>query len=102
MSPEVVVTTRVATPIEDIPAGVTVITRQEIEEHGYTILAEALSAVPGAMFGLNELGNPTFDDDNSISNDSCMLGGIGVIYETSLYLVSGRPAGRPHDYGTTA
>jgi len=48
MSPEVVVTaTRVPTPIEDIPAGVTVITREEIEQRGYTTLAEALSAVPG-------------------------------------------------------
>jgi outer membrane receptor for monomeric catechols len=84
MSPEVVVTTCVATPIEDIPAGVTVITRHEIEERGDTTLAEALSAVPDAMFGFNDLGNPTFDDDNSIGNDSFVLGGIGVIYETSL------------------
>jgi vitamin B12 transporter len=48
MTPEVVVTaTRVPTEIENIPAGVTVITRQEIEERGYNTLAEALSAVPG-------------------------------------------------------
>jgi len=48
LAPEVVVTaTRVATPIEDIPAGVTVITREEIETRGYVSLTQALSDVPG-------------------------------------------------------
>jgi vitamin B12 transporter len=48
LQPDVVVTaTRVPTPVEDIPAGVTVITREEIEQRGYNTLAEALSAVPG-------------------------------------------------------
>ena len=48
MMPEVVVTaTRIPTPIERIPAGVTVIDRQTIEERGYTTLAQALSEVPG-------------------------------------------------------
>ncbi|MBV9784341.1 MAG: TonB-dependent receptor [Acidisphaera sp.] len=46
--PDVTVTaTRVPTPIEDVPAGVTVITRQVIEERGYTTLVDALQAVPG-------------------------------------------------------
>ncbi len=46
--PETVVTaTRVATPLERIPAGVTVIDRATIEERGYRSLAEALAAVPG-------------------------------------------------------
>lgn len=46
--PEVVVTaTRVPTPVQAIPAGVTVITRQDIETHGYNTLVQALSAVPG-------------------------------------------------------
>jgi len=46
--PETVVTaTRVPTPVEEIPAGVTVITRQMIETRGYTTLVDALSAVPG-------------------------------------------------------
>ena len=46
--PEVVVTaTRVPTPVVDIPAGVSVIDRQTIEERGYTTLTDALSAVPG-------------------------------------------------------
>jgi vitamin B12 transporter len=45
---EVVVTaTRVPTPVVDIPAGVSVIDRQTIEERGYTTLTDALSAVPG-------------------------------------------------------
>ncbi len=46
--PQVVVTaTRVPTELNDIPAGVTVITRQEIEERDYNTLTDALSAVPG-------------------------------------------------------
>lgn len=46
--PEVVVTaTRVPTPVQAIPASVTVITRQDIETHGYNTLVQALSAVPG-------------------------------------------------------
>ncbi|HEX3996655.1 MAG TPA: TonB-dependent receptor plug domain-containing protein, partial [Acetobacteraceae bacterium] len=46
--PETVVTaTRVPTPVEEIPAGVTVIDRATIEAHGYNTLTDALSAVPG-------------------------------------------------------
>ena len=46
--PQVVVTaTRVPTPDTDIPAGVTVIDRQTIEERGYNTLVDALQAVPG-------------------------------------------------------
>jgi vitamin B12 transporter len=43
----VVTATRVPTTISEIPAGVTVVTRQEMEQRGYTTLVEALSAVPG-------------------------------------------------------
>lgn len=47
-APDVVVTaTGIPTPLADIPASVTVITRQQIEEHGYNTLAEALQTVPG-------------------------------------------------------
>jgi vitamin B12 transporter len=46
--PETVVTaTRVPTPVEDIPAGVTVIDRATIEAHGYNTLTDALADVPG-------------------------------------------------------
>jgi vitamin B12 transporter len=46
--PDVVVTaTRVPTAVQDIPAGVSVITRQDIETNGYNTLAQALSSVPG-------------------------------------------------------
>lgn len=46
--PEMVVTaTRVPTPIERLPAAVTVIDRATIEARGYTTLSEALAAVPG-------------------------------------------------------
>jgi len=45
---EIVVTaTRVPTPVLDVPAGVSVIDRQTIEERGYTTLTDALSAIPG-------------------------------------------------------
>jgi vitamin B12 transporter len=45
---EIVVTaTRVPTPVLDIPAGVSVIDRQTIEERGYVTLTDALSAIPG-------------------------------------------------------
>jgi vitamin B12 transporter len=43
----VVTATRVPTPIERVPAGITVIDRQTIEERGYQSLSEALAAVPG-------------------------------------------------------
>ncbi|MFN3447145.1 MAG: TonB-dependent receptor plug domain-containing protein [Roseococcus sp.] len=46
--PDTIVTaTRVPTPLERVPAAITVITRQQIEERGYATLAEALAAVPG-------------------------------------------------------
>lgn len=46
--PDVVVTaTRVPTPRDRIPAPVTVIDRQTIEENGYVTLSDALAAVPG-------------------------------------------------------
>jgi vitamin B12 transporter len=56
-SREIVVTaTRVPTPVLDIPAGVSVIDRQTIEQRGYTTLTEALSAVPGIR--VSQSGGP--------------------------------------------
>jgi vitamin B12 transporter len=55
--PETVVTaTRVPTPVANIPAGVTVIDRQTIEERGYLTLTDALSAVPGIR--VSQSGGP--------------------------------------------
>ena len=48
--------TRVPTPVEDIPAGVTVVDRQTIEQRDYTTLTEALSAVPGVR--VSQSGGP--------------------------------------------
>lgn len=46
--PDTIVTaTRVPTPIERVPAAITVIDRRQIEERGYVTLAEALAFVPG-------------------------------------------------------
>ena len=45
--PVVVTATRVPTPANEIPAGVTVITRQDIETYHYNTLVDALQSVPG-------------------------------------------------------
>jgi vitamin B12 transporter len=46
--PDITVTgTRIPTPQERVPAAITTITRQEIEERGYVTLQEALNSVPG-------------------------------------------------------
>jgi vitamin B12 transporter len=50
----IVTATRVPTPAERVPASITIITRQEIEERGYQTLAEALQFVPGVR--LAQLG----------------------------------------------
>jgi vitamin B12 transporter len=55
--PDLVVTaTRVPTPLAQVPAGVSVITRDMIRAQGYTTLADALQAVPGVR--LAQLGGP--------------------------------------------
>jgi vitamin B12 transporter len=55
--PETIVTaTRIPTPAERVPAAITVLTRQDIEERGYQTLAEALRAVPG--MNVVQLGGP--------------------------------------------
>ncbi|MBV9250893.1 MAG: TonB-dependent receptor, partial [Acetobacteraceae bacterium] len=55
--PTVVVTaTRVPTPLEDIPAGVTVVDRKTIEIRDYETLVQALSAVPGIR--VSQSGGP--------------------------------------------
>ncbi|MBU8538496.1 TonB-dependent receptor plug domain-containing protein [Falsiroseomonas tokyonensis] len=46
--PETIVTaTRIPTEAERVPAAITVLTRQDIEERGYQTLSEALATVPG-------------------------------------------------------
>ena len=52
----VVTATRVASPLDAIPAGVTVIDRATIQQRGYTTLAEALADVPGVR--LVQSGGP--------------------------------------------
>ncbi len=51
-----VTATRVSTLLPDVPAGVTVITGEEIQARGYTTLVQALSAVPG--LGAVQSGGP--------------------------------------------
>ncbi|WP_043337620.1 TonB-dependent receptor plug domain-containing protein [Belnapia moabensis] len=59
--PDTIVTgTRIPAPAERVPAAVTVITRQQIEERGYQSLAEALVSVPGVRLApLGGLGAQT-------------------------------------------
>jgi len=46
--PDLAITaTRVPTPLERIPAGVTMITRRQIEDFGFNTLTEALAGIPG-------------------------------------------------------
>jgi vitamin B12 transporter len=47
LAPVTVTATEVPTLLPDVPAGVTVITQEEIQVRGYTTLTQALSAVPG-------------------------------------------------------
>lgn len=55
--PDTIVTgTRVPTPLERVPAAVTVISRAEIEERGYATLAEALASVPGVRIAATQPG----------------------------------------------
>jgi len=55
--PDMVITaTRVPTPVLDIPAGVTVIDRREMQQAGDTDLAQALMGVPGVR--LSQSGGP--------------------------------------------
>jgi vitamin B12 transporter len=56
-TPVIMVTaTRIPTPVQKIPASVTIITRQEMAARGYTTVAQALTAVPG--LGIVQSGGP--------------------------------------------
>ncbi len=52
----IVTATRVATPVRNVPAGITVITKADMRARGYTTLAQALNAVPG--LGVAQSGGP--------------------------------------------
>jgi len=85
--PTITVTaTRIPTPASKIPAGVTVITRQEIAARGYTTLAQALNAVPG--LSLVQSGGPGGEASVFIR---------GTNSEDVLVLIDGVPANDPSD-----
>jgi vitamin B12 transporter len=85
--PTIAVTaTRIATPAQNIPAGVTVITQRDIKARGYTTLAQALAAVPG--LGIVQSGGPG-------SEASVFIRGAGS--EDVLVLIDGVPANDPAD-----
>lgn len=78
--PDTIVTaTRVPTPLERVPAAITVITRQQIEERGYATLAEALAAVPGLRLapsgGFGQQGS-AFIRGNSSRSTLVLLDGV--------------------------
>ncbi|MGH7041028.1 MAG: TonB-dependent receptor plug domain-containing protein, partial [Acetobacteraceae bacterium] len=56
LAPVVVTATRVPTPAADIPAGVTVITRAQMEQQGDNTLTDALAAMPGLR--VSQSGGP--------------------------------------------
>ncbi len=85
--PTVTVTaTRIPTPASKIPAGVTVITRQDIAARGYTTLAQALNAVPG--LSLVQSGGPGGEASVFIRGSNS---------EDVLVLIDGVPANDPSD-----
>lgn len=60
MPDQVVTATRIPTPVQDIPAGVTVIDRATIEAKGYNSLQQALTDIPGVQVTpLGGLGGQT-------------------------------------------
>jgi len=85
--PEMVVTaTAVPTLLPDVPAGVTVITQQDIQARGYTTLAQALSAIPG--LGIVQSGGAGGQASVFIR---------GTNSEDVLVLIDGVPANDPSD-----
>lgn len=85
--PEMTVTaTRVSTLLPDVPAGVTVITGEEMQARGYTTLVQALSAVPG--LGVVQSGGPGGQASVFIR---------GTDSEDVLVLLDGVPVNDPSD-----
>jgi vitamin B12 transporter len=85
--PTITVTaTRVPTAASNVPAGITVITRREIIQRGYTTLAQALGAVPG--LNVVQSGGPGGEASVFIR---------GTNSEDVLVLIDGVPANDPSD-----
>jgi len=85
--PTITVTaTRVPTAASNVPAGITVITRREIIQRGYTTLAQALGAVPG--LNVVQSGGPGGEASLFIR---------GTNSEDVLVLIDGVPANDPSD-----
>ena len=80
--PETIVTaTRIPTPLDRVPASITIIDRQMIEERGYNNLAEALVAVPGLRIaqsgGMGQQAS-IFMRGNSSRSTLVMLDGVPI------------------------
>ena len=85
--PEMVVTaTAVPTLLPDVPAGVTIMTQQDIQARGYTTLSQALAAVPGR--GVVQAGG---------AGGQASVFVRGTNSEDVLVLVDGVPANDPSD-----
>ena len=82
--PIVVTATRVATPINQVPADVTVLTQQDFYAHGDTTLAQALATVPGV--NLVQSGGP---------GNAASLFVRGTNSEDVLVLLDGVPVNDP-------
>lgn len=80
--PDTIVTaTRAPTALDRVPASITVITRQEIEERGFQTLAEALAIVPGVRLaqsgGIGQQAS-VFLRGNSSRSTLVLLDGVPV------------------------
>ncbi len=82
----VVTATAVPTLLPDVPAGVTIITQQDIQTRGYTTLTQALGAVPG--LGVVQAGGAGGQASVFIR---------GTNSEDVLVLIDGVPANDPSD-----
>jgi len=82
----VVTATAVPTLLPDVPAGVTIITQQDIQARGYTTLTQALAAVPG--LGVVQSGGAGGQASVFIR---------GTNSEDVLVLIDGVPANDPSD-----
>ena len=80
--PETIVTaTRVPTPLDRVPASITVIDRRTIEERGYATVAEALASVPGvriAQSGATGQQATAFLRGNSGRSTLVLLDGVPI------------------------
>ncbi len=76
LAPVVVTATKIAEPVEKVPASVSVVTAKDIEDHNYTSTAQALGQLPGVYL-------------NPVADGGITMRGFGSA--DILVLVDGQP-----------